>query len=298
MSLRPAAPATPNVPPDTVVITIGDEKVTAADFDKLIDAYPPQIRARIRSIGRRQFADYIVNLRVMAQEAKHRKLDESPDFKSRLALQAEQLLAQDLYQQLVASSKPDEAAMRKYYDEHKSDYLEVKARQILIRAKGSPIPAPKDHKELTDAEALAKAQEIRSKLVGGGDFDALAKAESDDTATASKGGDLGMVGHGRLMAPVEKVAFSIPVGDISEPVKSPLGYHIIKVEQREERTFEQVRPELERKLEGEKVRQEMEDLKTAAHVVLNPEFFGPAPAPHPVPAATEHPQAQPKPEQK
>lgn len=297
IAIQPSAPVAPSVPPDTVVITIGDEKITAADVDRLIDTIPEQYRARIRAAGRRQFADNIVNLKVMAQEARRRKLDETPAYKAQLELQSQQLLAQQLYQNLQTTTKVDEAAAQKYYDEHKGEYIQVKARHILIRVKGSPVPLRKDQKELTDEEALAKAQDIRKKLLDGGDFDALAKAESDDVGSGVKGGDLGTFGHGRMVPAFEQVAFTIPVGQLSEPVKSQFGYHIIKVESRQDKTFVEVRAEIDKKLEAEVVRKTIDDLKASAHVVLNPDYFGPAPtvAARPAIAAPPQPQAHPQP---
>ncbi|HVN05286.1 MAG TPA: peptidylprolyl isomerase [Bryobacteraceae bacterium] len=272
------APNAKSVPPDTVVLTIGDEKMTAADIGRFIDALPEQYRARIRA-NLRQFADNIVNLKVMAQEAKRRKLDETPAFKAQVEFQTEELLARELSQNLQTTTKVDEATAQKYYEQHKGEYVEVKASHILIREKGSPVPLRKDEKDLTDAEALAKAQEIRKKIADGADFATVAKAESDDVGSGAKGGDLGTFGHGRMVPDFEKAAFTIPVGELSQPVKSPLGYHIIKVESRQEKTFSEVRPEIERRLASDAVRKEVESLKESAHVVMNPDYFGATPSP-------------------
>ncbi|HUO31919.1 MAG TPA: peptidylprolyl isomerase [Bryobacteraceae bacterium] len=272
------APTAKAVPPDTVVLTVGDEKMTAADVDRFINALPEQYHARIRA-NLRQFADNIVNLKVMAQEAKRRKLDETVAFKQQVEFQTEQLLARELSQNLQTTTKVDEVTAQKYYEEHKGEYVEVKASHILIREKGSPVPLRKDEKDLTDAEALAKAQEIRKKIADGADFAEVAKTESDDVGSGAKGGDLGTFGHGRMVPDFEKAAFTIPVGELSQPVKSPLGYHIIKVESRQEKTFAEVRPEIERRLASEAVRKEIETLKESAHVVMNPDYFGASPSP-------------------
>src|ERR1022692_2804703 len=275
VALQPPAPAVAHVPPETVVLTIGEEKITAADLDHMIDMLPEQYRAQMRTTGRRQFAERLVSLKVMAQEAHRRKLEDTPAYKSQLAFQAEQLLAQQGYQDLAATTKVDEATARKYYDEHKSDYVQVKARHILIRFKGSAVPLKKDAKELTDEEALAKA-------------------ESDDAGSGANGGDLGTFGKGRMVPAFEQVAFTIAVGELSEPVKSQFGYHIIKVETRQEKTFVEVRPDIEKKLDGELVKKAMDDLKNATPVVMNPDYFGPAPAammpPAPRPPVTVQPK--------
>jgi len=295
MALPPATPVAPKVPPETVVLTIGDEKITAGDLDRMIDMLPPQYRAQIRTTGRRQFAERLVSLKVMAQEGHRRKLEDTPAYKEQLAFQAEQILANQCYQNLADTTKVDEATARKYYDDHKAEYLQVKARHILIRFKGSAVPLKKDAKELTEAEALAKAQEIRKKLVDGADFATLAKAESDDAGSGANGGDLGTFGKGRMVPAFEQVAFTIQVGELSEPVKSQFGYHIIKVESRQEKTFVDVRAEIERKLNGEAVNKAVNDLKAATPVVMNPDYFGQAPAAVKPPAAKPAVPVQPPP---
>jgi hypothetical protein len=84
------------------------------------------------------------------------------------------------------------------------------------------------------------------------------------------------------------------VGELSEPVKSQFGYHIIKVESRQEKTFVEVRPEIERKLAADIVKKTMDDLKAATPVVMNPEYFVASPPPMapptPRPAVTIQPQ--------
>lgn len=291
----PAAASAPKVPPDTVVLTIGTEKFTAADFEHLIDMIPEQYRERMRTSGRRQFAENIIRFKVMAQEAHRLKLEDTAAYKDQVAFQAEQILAQQYYADLVAKTKADEAAAKAYYDEHKSDYLQVKARHILIRYKGSAVPLKKDAKELTEEEALAKAKEIRQKLVDGADFATLAKAESDDAGSGANGGDLGTFGHGRMVPAFEQVAFTNKIGEISEPVKSQFGYHIIQVESREEKPFVEVRPEIEKKLDAELVKKAMDDLKAKTPVVMNAEFFGPAPTPGAPPPGSRMMQPPPAP---
>src|ERR1022692_825779 len=246
VALQPPAPVAAKVPPETVVLTVGEEKITAAEWDRMIDMLPQQYRAQMRTTaGRQQLAERVIALKLMAQEAHRRKFDETPVYKAQLAFQAEQVLAQQYTQNLAATTKVEEVA-RRYYDEHKADYFQVKARHILIRYKGSQVPAKKDTKDLTEEEALAKAQDIRKKLVDGADFATLAKAESDDAGSGAKGGDLGTFGHGQMVPAFEEMAIKIPVGELSEPVKSQFGYHIIKVESRQQKTFVEARAEVER----------------------------------------------------
>jgi parvulin-like peptidyl-prolyl isomerase len=208
----------------------------------------------------------------LAEEGKRRKIDETAEYKTQLNFQSANLLAGKAFAQIGEAIKIDDADARKYYDAHKNEYEQVRARHILIRASGSPSPAEPGKKELTDAEALAKAQEIRKKLADGGDFAALASAESDDTGSKKNGGELPFFHRGQMVAPFEQAAFALKVGEISEPVKSPFGYHIIKVEAK--KGYEDSKAEIERKMRTEQAQKQLEELEKKSNVVLDPEYFG------------------------
>jgi peptidyl-prolyl cis-trans isomerase C len=276
-------PGTPSVTPpaavispDKVVLTIGEEKITAGEFDKLIDALPEQARAQVRGPRKRQFAEQLVQVKVMYQEAHRRKLDENPVVQRQLELQRENFLASILLQDMTANAQIDDASARQYYDQHKADYESVRARHILIRVKGSQLPAQPGRKELSEEEALAKAEEIRKRLLAGEDFATLAKAESDDVRSGANGGDLGSLKHKQTVPPFDAAVFSLPVGQLSEPVKSQYGYHIIKVEQHEVKPFEEVKDDVAKKVRPELAHSAMENLEKQATVIIDDGYFGPA----------------------
>ncbi len=273
---KPAAPAfSPAVSSDKVVISVGEAKITANQFNQLIDMLPEQNRQAARGPGRKQFADEIVQVLVLAQEGKHRKLDEDSAYKVQAQFNAENLLAAKTFADI---GRPDESELRKYYEEHKADFEQVHARHILIRAKGSPAPADPGKKDLTEEEALAKAQDLRKKIVAGADFAQIAAQESDD-GSKSAGGDLSFFKRGQMVPPFEQAAFALKVGEISEPVKTPFGYHLIKVEEKRVQSFEDARPEIEKRLGTNRSKAALDELVKKASVNLDPEFFGQATAP-------------------
>jgi parvulin-like peptidyl-prolyl isomerase len=260
------------------VLTVGDEKMTVAQFEEFVDSLPEQYKAQAKGPGKRQIIDQVVSLKTLAQEARKRKIDQKPAFKIQQAFQADNLLAGILFRELSTTLKVDEADARKYYEEHKGEYEKVKARHLLIRFKGSPVPVG-DKKDLTEEEALEKVKALRAQIVAGGDFAAIAKKESDDTQSGANGGDLDAFSHGQMVGPFDQAAFALMPGQLSEPVKSQFGYHLILVEKHETKSFEEMRPDIEKQLLPGLAEKAVEKLKSQTPVMIDEEFFGPAKLP-------------------
>lgn len=275
----PTAPPAPGRPPepDKVILTIGEEKITEAEFEDIINSLPAQYQQAARGPQKRAFAEQIVQVKLLAEEAEAKKLDQDAKLKAALTFQRQNLLASAMFQELQKDAKVDDAAVEKYYNDHKTDFELVKAKHILIRVKGAPVQARPGKPELTDEEALAKAQDIRKRLLAGEDFAAIAKAESDDAGSGAQGGELGEFKKGAMVPPFEKAAFEAKVGEVTEPVKSPFGYHLIIVESHTTKTIAQARPEIEQKVRPEIARSEIEAMRKNATVVIDDSFFGPTP---------------------
>src|ERR1017187_9866881 len=135
----------PAVPPDRVVITAGDVKITAAQFDQLVESLPEQYRAMARTTGRKQFGDNIVQILVLAQEGQRRKINETTEYKTLAAFQQSNVLAALAVEAMRKDVKVNEADLRKYYDQHKAEYEQVHGAHILIRFQGSQVPRSEEH---------------------------------------------------------------------------------------------------------------------------------------------------------
>ena len=265
--------------PNRVVATIGAEKMTAAQFDSIVDGLPQQYQAQARGPAKRQFMDQLVQIKVLAKEAVVMHLDQLPQTQQQISFARENILANLAGKAMVDASHVDDAAVQKYYDDHKGDFQSASAHHILIRFKGSPVPLKDGQKDLTEEEALAKAQEIEKRLKAGEDFATIAKAESADTGSGAQGGDLGTFKHGQMVKAFEDAVFSLKEGQISEPVKTQFGYHIIRLDKLETKSFAEARPEIEAKLKPEIAKKRMEELQKSAGVQLDEGFFGPPPTP-------------------
>ena len=129
---------------------------------------------------------------------------------------------------------------QQYYQAHLKDYQvpdQVKVRHILIS-----VPKGADAK--TDAAAKAKAEDVLKQLRAGGDWKALAQKYSDDPGSKNTGGELGPLQHGVTVPEFDKSAFSLNPGQISEPVKTQFGYHVIQTEEKQTahtKPFDEVR---------------------------------------------------------
>jgi peptidyl-prolyl cis-trans isomerase C len=275
----PAVAKTPAAADGKVVLTIGGEKITDKQFDSFIEALPEQIKAQARGPMKRQVAEQMVRVRLLADEAKKRGIDKDPDFIAKAAFQYDNLLAGAVFTEMQKDVKSDDAALRKYWDDHKQELESVQARHILIRYKGSAVPLREGQKELTEEESLAKATDLRKKILAGEDFAKLAKAESDDVGSGNVGGDLGNFKHGQMVPAFDQAAFSAKVNEVTEPVKTQFGYHIIKVEKRP--TFDEMKPELEKRIKPEAARETVEDVRKKATVTFDEAFFGPEPPKQP-----------------
>jgi parvulin-like peptidyl-prolyl isomerase len=273
----PGGPQTPaptvDVPADTVVLSIGNVKLTRAQFEQWVATLPDNLKGALSGPQKRKVVEQYAELTSLAQEARKRKLDQKP----MVAIQIDQALAQALVQEVSANLKPSEAEMKTYYDQHKSEseFEQAKARHILIGVKpagAAPAPTP-GKKELTDAEALAKAKDIREKLVKGGDFAALAKSDSDDPGSKDTGGEY-TVSHNQMVKEFDAAVWSLPIGQVSEPVKTQFGYHIIQVQSRGMKTYEEAKPQIEAKMKPDMQKKAVEDAKKQVPVTISDDYFG------------------------
>ncbi|WP_455200973.1 SurA N-terminal domain-containing protein [Kaarinaea lacus] len=144
---------------------------------------------------------------------------------------------------LTTDEQPSEEELKQFYDERASLYVipeERRTRHILINVDAGAT------EEQTQA-AKKKAEDLHKQIVEGADFEKLAKEYSEDPGSKELGGDIGFFGTGSLDPFYEEAMFNLKVGEVSEPVKSAFGYHIIKLEEiREQKAkpFEEVRATL------------------------------------------------------
>jgi len=212
--------------------------------------------------GKRDFLDRLVVKRLLLKEAKKDKIEKEKEFQDRLNDIREQLLIESLLKKKVtAETQFSDEDLQKYYDAHKEEFKkgqEIQTRQILLK---------------TEQEA----KEIQARIAKGEDFAQLARQFSIDPSAKSTGGDIGYHPKGSLIPEFEEAAFKLTkVGQVTPPVKTQLGYHLIKLEGIRTGTyvpFPEVKDFIRQKLGQEKqtevLKKYIDDLKKNAKIVVN-----------------------------
>jgi peptidyl-prolyl cis-trans isomerase C len=248
-----AAPAAGDADAAKVIASAGDLEVTVADFENFLAGIPPQQAAQMRGEpeAKRQLVDHLLKMKALAREAEKQGLHEQTKLRRQLESVRTQILAQAMVTSLTGE---DEAADKAYFEEHKNDFGKVQARHILVATRNTDPNSKK--KPLSDEQAKQKAGEIRERLVNGEDFAALAKAESDDPGSKETGGTY-TFGRGDMVPAFEQSAFSLKENEISQPIKTQFGYHVIQLQKRLPGTFEEARSSIGRQRLEAKIKELM-----------------------------------------
>ena len=160
--------------PDTVVITVGDLKITAAEVTNRRYLAAAKRQDFASPGGRAQFADFLVRTKLFVREAEKRHLENRDDVKLSMALFRESLLSREVEKELVNEIKVTNEEAKQYLDANAKSFEQARVRRIVVRsATTSQFYADgKSSNELpTDEEAKAKAEDIRKKIAEGADFE-------------------------------------------------------------------------------------------------------------------------------
>jgi peptidyl-prolyl cis-trans isomerase C len=297
-----ATPATAKkaaVAPDTVVLKVGEKPMTAAQFEELIAAFPPDIKQSAQKNPKQVIQSYYL-MQSLTRQAEAEKLDQTSPVKEALALQRMQTLATAIVnrqKETITVSEEDE--QKRYETDKNSKYNQARIRAIFITF-GDPkainasvdmsdpnSPKPSMMKGVRlEAEAKTIAEDLAKQAHSGADFAELAKAKSDDKQTGAKGGEFPVLHESdRLPPDLKKALFSMKPGEISDPIRQANGYYVLKLEERGIQPFSEVKQTVANELKQERFQQWMTDLQKPFDVTVeNPAFFG-APslqAPHPM----------------
>jgi peptidyl-prolyl cis-trans isomerase C len=242
---------------DVVVATVNGHEIKQSDLDFAATEIGPRL-ATIRPDDRRRILlQFVIENELMAGAGEKDKLDQTDTFPARVKYHTRRALRDAFYDSGIAGAVSD-ADAKQIYDEKIAKMKpeqEVHARHILV-----------DTKE--------EAEEVIKRLKNGEDFAKVANEKSKDTN--AEGGDLGFFTRGQMLKPFEDAAFALEPGQISEPVQTQFGWHVIKVEEKRDQalpSYEDVKDAIMAQLIQQKAQQVVKGLRDSAKIdVIDPEL--------------------------
>lgn len=267
---------------DPVVAKVNGTEIHQSDL-KVAEEEAGQLPPMAPEAKQDYLVQFTADMLLVAKAAEDKKLGDSASFKRKVDFARRKLLMESLLQATGKEALTD-AAMHKVYDDavkQMGDEQEVHARHILIRA------APGDDKASKEAEDKIKA--VIARLNKGEDFAKVAGEVTEDPSGKANGGDLGFFSKDQMVPEFSDVAFKLDKGEISAPVKTQFGWHVIKVEDKRVKpapTFEQVKPQIEQYV----VRKAQADLVTKLRADAKIEKMYKTPAEPAAPAAPAAPE--------
>ena len=230
-----------------VVARVASQDITEAEVLEFIQPFGQQAVMLYGSEqGRKMIIDDVISMRLYSIYAEETGLDKTPEFIRTFENAKRAMLAQAAMKEVIKDIVVSDDEAKKFYDENQKLFVQperVHARHILV----------------SDDVTLAKVQE---ELKAGKSFDVVAKTYSIDPGSASNGGDLGEFPRGVMVKEFENAAFALKnPGDVSEPVKSQFGWHIIKLEghiAESTAPFEQVKQRILQELKEQKTQEFLE----------------------------------------
>jgi parvulin-like peptidyl-prolyl isomerase len=256
-----------------VVLRIGSTEVTQAEIDSIVSRLNPKAKMVIATEGRGPVADEFIRTLLLSQRATEQHLDQSPEIRQELEMQREQILAQAEYQKIVSDHPVSEEEIKQYFAAHQSEFETVQFSEFLVRKR----PADKDGSDplqgLPLEQAKATAEKIRRALLAGKTADEVAQTYSqtsgvmllDPKPRTSRRADMKPV--------LEKAAFQLPDGGVSEVVDTPQAFIVVKVLVHKHPELKDVSSEITTKLQRERLDAEVETLKKKADIWMDQEYF-------------------------
>jgi peptidyl-prolyl cis-trans isomerase C len=236
---------------DPVVARVNGTEIKESDLKAAEADIGAQLPPMAPDAKKDYLTTYVADMILVSKAAEAKKLGDSDDFKNKLAMARTKLLMEALLQDEAKAAVTDEAMKKVYADAIKDvgNEQEVSARHILV-------------------ESEDDAKTIAADLKKGGDFAALAKEKSKDPGSKDTGGDLGFFTKDQMVPEFAEAAFKLDKGQISDPVKSQFGWHVIRVDDKRTKqppSFDQVKEQIEnyvqRKAQAELIQKLRADAK-------------------------------------
>ncbi|SUY45597.1 peptidil-prolyl cis-trans isomerase [Clostridium putrefaciens] len=242
-----------------VLARVGDVSITQNDVEETMKRFPKERQSYIDSeIGRKQLLEQIISFELMYKHGKELGFDSDKEFLDHANKMEKELLTQFTIARVLAETPITDEEIALFYAENGNMFKEeesVSAKHILV-------------------DSLEKAKKIEEEMANGLSFEDAAKKHSS-CPSSQNGGDLGNFTRGKMVPEFEEAAFKLNVGEISGPVQTQFGYHIIKTEQKSEpkvKPLEEVRDIIKENLFQEKQNKKYMDMTEELKIKYNVEY--------------------------
>lgn len=200
-----------------VLAVVAGEEITEADLNDFLRNVPKEQQAYLSNPQlREQYLEQLIALRMFSKEGEEERADETEEFKVIMESAKKDILAQMMIAKLLRGIEVTDEEARDYYEANKRQFMKggtVSAKHILV-------------------ETEEKCSEILKAVENGEKSFEDAAREFSTCPSGQKGGDLGEFGKGQMVPEFEKAAFTAEIGQVTGPVKTSFGYHLIKVEKK------------------------------------------------------------------
>lgn len=266
-----AAPSkTSAVPPDQrVVLKVGDLQITQAAFEQYLadlEAQQGPAQASTKKLG-----DNYASMLMLSRVAAENHLDKTPDVERQLAIDRMQILSNAEFAKMKAEAAPTKEEIQTYYNAHLEDYDVIQVRRLFIWAGD-----PKNNSQLTTEKAKALAESARQIYKAGGDSARLQKLVKE---TPHNNDEIVIdeqpltFQRGELPGKMNDTAFSLKQGEWTELSNGPSAYLFFQVVNRSRRELPQVSAQIEKKLQNQKLKAELEGLKKKTGIWMDETYF-------------------------
>lgn len=270
---------------------VSDDEISAyhtahpKDFEEVVQS-DPRLQQQAQGAQRDVFKKQYGEVKVLAEYARKDKIDQQDLTRIQVLIESSSALARAYMTELQknADKLVTDADVEQYFSEHSSEFDEVRVRHILISTQpkepgeeeaGGDNGKKQAAKPMTKEEAKKKAEALLERVRKGEDFGKLAKENSDDPGSKDKGGEYDFFARGRMMPEFEEAAFRLKPGEVSDPVETQFGYHLIKTEEHRSATSAsdpKIRQQITDKLKQEKLGARIEEITAASTVEVAENF--------------------------
>jgi len=295
----------PTADPAKVVANVAGKDVTAADVQKILATFDPQMMQAFQMNPQDMLSRYYLVVHLAEEGDKAKLLEKSP-YKEQFDSLKLQLLSNARVNEENNTFPVTPEMIESYYKQHSAQYEQAKIKVIYISYGGPVIPTGTDVAALqaaaqaalaagkskrSEADARTLAGDIVKQLRGGADFAKLVDQYSEDPVSKAAGGDFGIVkAVSEYPSELKSAVFALKPGEISEPLRQPTAFYIIRVEEKGTQPVDEVREPIVKVLRDQHMNQWMKDVTAGYRATIkDPDYFksfAPSPAvPGPLPAA-------------